>query len=170
MEKKEKRKQQTQKEHKHELISPVNQEVTFNKFSKNIKGMKRVLNKRRTATPGFKRKRARLSSCSSEPLSPDDHSSNATTPTTPKVTSASSLPEQEPCTVTPSTSPNRSFRFPKESKQVHNYEGKGQVLCLKIMNYNKITRSSTKKTIDYAMFKHSTTKGCMVSELTSQNH
>ena len=121
MEKKEKRKQQTQKEHKHELISPVNQEVTFNKLSKNIKGIKRALNKRRTGTPGFKRKRARLSSCSSEPLSPDDHSSNATTPTTPKVTSASSLPEQEPSTVTPSTSPSRSFRFPKDSKQVCNY-------------------------------------------------
>ena len=130
MEKKEKRKQQTQKEHKHELISPVNQEETFNKLSKNIKGIKRALNKRRTGAPGVKRKRARLSSCSSEPLSPDDHSSNATTPTTPKVTSVSSLPEQEPSTVTPSTSPNRSFRFPKDSKQVCDItEGIGWVSC-----------------------------------------
>ncbi|KAJ7377586.1 Histone-lysine N-methyltransferase 2E [Desmophyllum pertusum] len=127
MEKKEKRKQQTQKEHKHELmISPVNQEVvSFNKFSsKNIKGIKQALNKRRTATPGFKRKRARLSSCSSEPLSPEDHSSTASTPTTPKVTSVSSLPEQEPCSVTPSTSPNRSFRFPKDDKQYAEEEPK----------------------------------------------
>ncbi|KAL9959424.1 hypothetical protein ACROYT_G032747 [Oculina patagonica] len=119
MEKKEKRKQQTQKEHKHELISPVSQEVSFTKFnSKNIKGIKRALNKRRTGTPGFKRKRARLSSCSSEPLSPEDHSSTASTPTTPKVTSASSLPE-EAHSVTPSTSPHRSFRFSKDSKQTH---------------------------------------------------
>lgn len=125
MEKKEKRKQQSQKEHKHEVISPVSQDVPpFNKLSsKNIKGMKRAFSKRRTGTPGFKRKRARLSSCSSEPLSPDDHSSTASTPTTPKVSSASSLPDvQEPCSVTPSTSPNRSFRFPKDSKQVSSHE------------------------------------------------
>ena len=120
MEKKEKRKQQTQKEHKHELVSPVSQEVPFNKLSsKNIKGIKRSLNKRRTCTQGFKRKRARLSSCSSEPLSPDEHSSTASTPTTPMVSSVSLLPEvPEPCYVTPSTSPNRSFRFPKDGKQV----------------------------------------------------
>lgn len=126
MEKKEKRKQQTQKDHKHEQISPVSQEVPFNKLSsKNIKGIKRTLNKRRTGTPGFKRKRARLSSCSSEPLSPDDHSSTASTPTTPMVTSASSLPDvQEPCSVTPSTSPSRSFRFPKDSKQVRGHHWK----------------------------------------------
>jgi len=120
MEKKEKRKQQSQKEHKHELISPVSQDVPFNKLSsKNVKGMKRAFNKRRTGTPGLKRKRARLSSCSSEPLSPDDHSSTASTPTTPKVSSVSSLPDvQEPCSVTPATSPSGSFRFPKDSTQV----------------------------------------------------
>lgn len=102
MEKKEKRKQQTQKEHKHELISPVSQDVSLNKLSsKNIKGIKRALNRKRTG-----RKRARLSSCSSEPLSPDDHSSTASTPTT-----------QELSSVTPSTSPNRNFRFPKDIKQ-----------------------------------------------------
>ena len=120
MEKKEKRKKESQKELKPEQISPVSQEAPFSKLSsKNIKVMKRTFNKRRTVTPGFKRKRARLSSCSSEPLSPDDHSSTASTPTTPMVSSASCLPDvQEPCSVTPSTSPSQSFRFPKDSKQV----------------------------------------------------
>lgn len=103
MEKKEKRKQQTQKEPKQELISPVSQEVPLNKLSsKNMKVMRRTLNRKRTG-----RKRARLSSCSSEPLSPDDHSSTASTPTA-----------QELSSVTPSTSPNRSFKFLKDSKQV----------------------------------------------------
>nr|XP_058960412.1 inactive histone-lysine N-methyltransferase 2E-like isoform X1 [Pocillopora verrucosa] len=102
MEKKEKRKQQTQKEPKQELISPVSQEVPLNKLSsKNMKVMRRTLNRKRTG-----RKRARLSSCSSEPLSPDDHSSTASTPTA-----------QELSSVTPSTSPNRSFKFLKDSKQ-----------------------------------------------------
>ena len=103
MEKKEKRKQQTQKEPKQELISPVSQEVPLNKLSsKNMKVMRRTLNRKRTG-----RKRARLSSCSSEPLSPDDHSSTASTPNA-----------QELSSVTPSTSPNRSFKFLKDSKQV----------------------------------------------------
>ena len=126
LEKKEKRKQQTQKEHKIEQTSPVSQqEVSFNnKLSsiKNLKGMKRTLSKRRTGAHGIKRKRARLSSCSSEPLSPDDHSSTASTPTTPMVTSASSLPDgQEFSSGTSSASPSRTFRFSKDCKQVRNY-------------------------------------------------
>ena len=127
MEKKEKRKQQSQKEVKPELVSPVSQEVPFNKLcSKNMKGMKRSLNKKRTGTPGIKRKRTRLSSCSSEPLSPDEHGSTASTPTTPKVSSVASLPEvpESFCTYgTPSTSPNGSFRFPKDEKQVKSSSG-----------------------------------------------
>ena len=127
MEKKEKRKQQTQKEHKQDAISPTSQEVTVNKLgSRNLRGMKKTLNKRRSGMPGLKKRHGRLSSCSSEPLSPDDHSSTASTPTTPKVTSSSSLPD-EPCYVTPSSSPNRNFKFPKGTKQV--IEVAASVLC-----------------------------------------
>ncbi|KAK2571082.1 Inactive histone-lysine N-methyltransferase 2E [Acropora cervicornis] len=124
MEKKEKRKQQTQKDSKQEQVSPVSQqEAPFNNklatSIKNVKGMKRTMNKRRTGALGVKRKRTRLSSCSSEPLSPDDHSSTASTPTTPMVTSASSQPDAVPesSSGTPSTSPSRAFRFSKDSKQ-----------------------------------------------------
>lgn len=125
MEKKEKRKQQTQKDSKQEQVSPVSQqEAPFNNklatSIKNVKVMKRTMNKRRTGALGVKRKRTRLSSCSSEPLSPDDHSSTASTPTTPMVTSASSQPDAVPesSSGTPSTSPSRAFRFSKDSKQV----------------------------------------------------
>lgn len=124
MEKKEKRKQQTQKDSKQEQMSPVSQlEAPFNNklatSIKNVKGMKRTMNKRRTGALGVKKKRTRLSSCSSEPLSPDDHSSTASTPTTPMVTSASSQPDAVPesSSGTPSTSPSRAFRFSKDSKQ-----------------------------------------------------
>ena len=68
--------------------------------------VKHLINKHSsTRRPGSKRrlagsmsgsqksKRARLSSGSSEPLSPEEHSSAASTPTTPKVTS--SIPEEE---------------------------------------------------------------------------
>ena len=125
MEKKEKRKPQSQKELKPELVSPVSQEVPFNKVcSKNTKGMKRSLNKKRTGTPGIKRKRARLSSCSSEPLCPDEHCSTASTPTTPKVSSAASLPEVPESfstSVTPLNNPEKRGKKSREEKKLQVY-------------------------------------------------
>ncbi|XP_015765665.1 PREDICTED: serine-rich adhesin for platelets-like [Acropora digitifera] len=95
-------------------------EAVLRQIEKMEKKDKRKQQSQKEGTPGIKRKRARLSSCSSEPLSPDEHSSTASTPTTPKVSSAASLPEVPESfstSVTPSTSPNGSFRFPKDEKQ-----------------------------------------------------
>lgn len=116
MEKKEKRNKD--KEHHKQVHrtssddTPVEGKLPKYSVSKR-QGSKRRLH---TGTPANqKSKRARLSSGSSEPLSPEEHSSAASTPTTPKITS--SIPEEEGSN-TLCTSPNESFKFPKNNARV----------------------------------------------------
>lgn len=119
MEKKEKKRQAPQKEHRPVLRVSSDEGKALNK---GMRGQKRLSHKRRTNGPssGLKKKRARASSFSSEPLSPDEVSSSASTPTTPKT--VTTIPE-EPLVETPSTSPSRNFRFPKTKVDENSQDG-----------------------------------------------
>ncbi|XP_048584518.1 inactive histone-lysine N-methyltransferase 2E isoform X2 [Nematostella vectensis] len=110
MEKKEKKRQQPTKDHRLITRTP-SEEGKILQRSIGPKISKRMNHKRRSnGGSAMKKKRPRMSSCSSEPHSADEASSSASTPTTPKT--VSTIPE-EATSVTPSTSPSRNFRFPK---------------------------------------------------------
>lgn len=121
LEKKEKKRQQPQKEHR-QILRTVSSDEGSKTLMKGVRCAKRLNHKRRSngATSCLKKKRARISSCSSEPLSPDEASSTASTPTTPKP--VSTIPE-ESLTETPSTSPSRNFRFPKAKMDENSHDG-----------------------------------------------
>lgn len=128
MEKKEKKRQLPQKEHRPVLrmSSDEGSKVHVMKGVIRCPNPKRLNHKRRSnvMASGLKKKRARISSCSSEPVSPDDVSSTASTPTTPKP--VSTIPEEsfnETFNETPSTSPSRNFRFPKAKLDENSQDG-----------------------------------------------
>jgi len=120
LEKKEKKRQQPQKEHRQ--ILRVSSDEGGKTHVKGVRCAKRLNHKRKShvTVSGLKKKRARISSCSSEPLSPDEVSSTASTPTTPKP--VSTIPEESP-NQTPSTSPSRNFRFPKAKMDENSHDG-----------------------------------------------
>ncbi|XP_031561912.1 inactive histone-lysine N-methyltransferase 2E-like isoform X2 [Actinia tenebrosa] len=119
MEKKEKKRQQPQKEHRPVLrVSSDEGKAQI----RGIRGQRQLSHKRRSngSSSVLKKKRACASSCSSEPLSPDEVSSSASTPTTPKTVTTIA---EEPLVETPSTSPSRNFRFPKTKGDENSQDG-----------------------------------------------
>ena len=116
MEKKEKKRQQTgtPKDIKYPGMKVVHEEsVLEGKQTPKpaMKGSRRVMKRGiGMGAQGMRKKRARMSSGSSEPLSPDEHSSTSSTPTTPMHVAMSI---SEPSSAASCVSPSSSFKFPR---------------------------------------------------------